>query len=164
MGIFQKLFCRKPKSLGEGLARVKKMFNAIGEDIAQKPGHRLYKTPSGNRVEIRSCGSLSIKKHLAPLGKSAYKNYVGKLSSVDRHYINFVKPGDNMVVLDRSQTTSKFVPLNSKKGLDATLAYDCKRLFKDEYLQEVVPKVERTFKANNPRISYAKATAMGMKI
>ena len=69
MKIFNQWFFRKPQTLGEGLARVKKQFSVVGADLMNKPGARLYETVSNDRVVINTTqNSLMVRKlHLPRL-------------------------------------------------------------------------------------------------
>ena len=113
MGLFGR---NSIKTLGEGLQRVKERMCAVGENLATKPGERLYKTPSNNIVTMTTLGtSLSIQKVLAPFNN--VKSYFGKIAGLHRSYGSYVKPGDGNVRQYARTTVEKFAKNGNEQVL-----------------------------------------------
>ena len=183
MGIYDKiigLFTRKPQSLGEGLARVKNMFNACGDDLAKIPGERLYKTPGGNLVAIHNpCGNtLGVQKYIMPHEKINYSDYVGKPAYLNRNYSNTVI-GDTRVRLDRCTNRATFAEMPESKiaSFFRRNFTNKNREFKEslypDSVQKLNPDLEKinkcaadvkTVSDKSRIIPYTKAVSMGLKI
>ncbi len=183
MGIYDKiigLFTRKPQSLGEGLARVKNMFNACGDDLAKIPGERLYKTPGGNLVAIHNPygNTLGVQKYIMPHEKINYSDYVGKPAYLSRTYNNTVI-GDTKVRLDRYTNRATFAEMPETKlaSFFRRNFTNKNRVFKEslypDSVQKLNPDLGKTNKcvANFTTVSdksriipYTKAVSMGLKV
>ena len=141
-GKFLNLFHSKPASLGEGLKRVKKAFHAIGDDIANIPGQRLYNTPGRNEVAINSANSkLSISHKFR--GQYASADHKNSLAKVDRDYFNYTI-GESKVKLCR----------------------DTKRSFYTGEIDAFCKSEVKTFydKSKTRIIPYEKAASMGLRV
>ena len=161
----------RPKSTGECLRRVKKAFNAVGEDIAHKPGCRIYKTPCGNEVHM-ACkyGSLDIDKYLST--GNELKDYIGKLAHVDRYHTIAAKPGDGKICVSTRTVTHKFSKSvhnqvfpwavdGNQERLANTLGYSSVENMKKAGL----PWSDAGFKTNRKiLIPYEQAQSWGLKI
>ena len=183
MGIYDKiirLFTSKPQSLGEGLARVKKMFNACGDDLAKLPGERLYKTPSGNLVSIHQndVTSLDVQKHIMPHEKINYLDYIGKPAYLGRSYRNTVI-ADTKVELRRCTNLASFaVKPKSKLASFFSRNFTNTHRVHNEYrypnsIQKLYPELGKISKlaGNYTTVSdktriipYNKAVSMGLKV
>ncbi len=92
----RQMFGIKPKTLGEGLNRVKNQFNVKGENLSKVPGTRQYSCYTGNEVlNIRtdgrtfdSCLVMTVNsKNKTPLGENCFsKNLLGKISDITKSY------------------------------------------------------------------------------
>lgn len=86
----------KPKTLGEGLNRVKRQFNVKGENLSKVPGTRQYSCHTGNEVlDIRtdgrtfdSCLVMSVNsKNKNQLGENCFgRDLLGKTSDITKSY------------------------------------------------------------------------------
>ena len=86
----------KPKTLGEGLKRVKTYFNVKGENLSTTPGTRQYSCYTGKEVlNIRtdgkpydSCLVMSVNsKKRGTFGENYYgRDLLGKVSDVTKSY------------------------------------------------------------------------------
>ena len=86
----------KPKTLGEGLNRVKRQFNVKGENLSKVPGTRQYSCHTGNEVlDIRtggrtfdSCLVMSVNsKTKNQLGENCFgRDLLGKISDITKSY------------------------------------------------------------------------------
>jgi len=162
----------KPRSAGECLRRVKKAFNAVGEDIAHKPGCRIYKTPGKNEVHMATeYGSLDICKYLAGWNKS--KDYIGKLAHVTRVHHNFVKPGDGKICVSAKTITHKFLQQSVNNNLFPFAAdHNQERLANalgyssvENMRKASLPWSDGTFKTNRKiSMSSEQAQSWGLKI
>ena len=164
--LFKYIFTTRPKTLGDGLNRVKNHFNAVGNDIIGIPGRRIYETPCGNKVHIISGkNKLKITKILDDLvAKTDYKSYIGKCAEIIRAYNNKVGIHNKVVVLDRSKITKTF----SKIKPDGEHQFPALKMIYD-HVEDGIPKhfmtQVRTHKSYRTKtIPYAKAVAMGMKV
>lgn len=89
MNLFR-LFSRKPKTLGEGLQRVKNTFGVVGENTSKKFGTRTYNC-YGNKYKLNiqsvgkrfdSCLTIDINEGWNKLTKAMF----GKISGLVRRY------------------------------------------------------------------------------
>ncbi len=182
-GIYDKiigLFTRKLQSLGEGLARVKNMFKACGEDLAKVPRERLYKTPSENLVAIHQSykdKSLNVQKYIMSHEKINYSEYIGQPGYLSRTYNNTVIE-DKKVLLDRGTIMLTFAPIQmSKSKLASFFGLNSMRSHNEFRYPASVRKFnpalgeigrgifyDKKMPDNSRIIPYTKAVSMGLKV
>lgn len=153
-------FKGKPRTLGEGLARVKKAMGATGEPIYNTgDGYRVYKTPNGNEVTMRSGEHLNIEKSLN------YRNFIGDYTgtpgAVTRWYTN--RPlADHKFEIDRRTFVNQIEDTYQFPDLLKTRRTD--KNFVDSF-HLVKRNAEHNIDIPNRRvISIDQARNMGMKI
>ncbi len=164
---FKYIFTSRPQNLGEGLARVKNKFNAVGLDLLGIPGQRFYDTPCNNSVHIVSFKDrLKIAKVLSNAidAKEYAKYYVGKTAEIVKSYVNKVGQNAKVVVLDRSVTTSKFAQIKPNGKYQFPKANDIFNHVEDGIQVPLMPQVKTTKSYHAKMISYPKAVSMGMKV
>ena len=97
-----KLFKRKPpKTLGDGLRRVKHHFYGLGFDVVGEIGERTYRTIFGNTVRIHSDKRrLYVEKELSPSNVMySAKMYNNALASTTKEYPTH--PGNSRIATER---------------------------------------------------------------
>lgn len=118
--VLYKILGIKPMTLQQGLNHVKKRMGAIGENLSQKPGERIYKTCEGDKIVIRTSPlGINVERIIDKNNlKYDYNSYVGRIVGIKiEHYnrklndiwrrfqslttISIIKP-KNTPVLDRS--------------------------------------------------------------
>lgn len=160
------LFHRKPRTLGEGLKRIKRLFGAYGKNKSEELGQRIYNTPSRNKVYIISdYNKLAIKKILNISKSFFYKRYIGKRALIERNYINTPKNNEKELLINRSTWMFDFAPLKQQYINQPSFQQDFKKVFglpaKDT---KITPRVTYEYKCAHRNIPYEQAVSMGLKI
>ena len=160
------LFRKKPKTLGEGLKRIKRLFGAYGQNQSEDLGQRIYKTPSRNKVYITSdYNKLAIKKILSISKTFFYKRYIGKRALIERNYKNTPIKNAKELFINRSTWLFDFAPLKNQYITQPSFQNDFKKVFGfPARNSKITPKVTYDYKCNHQNIPYEKAVSMGFKI
>ena len=162
-----KLFSKKPRNLGESLARIKKKFGIVEQKRSLMPNSRTYISKDGSTVyfsniDLSPNGScLSIYKEVQPVSEAQYnKTFAKKLARIKKGYSN-IKLGDE-VHMDRSIVIERFKPVkldNTKGDLVAS-----QNIFRPNVQALSDKNVSHKYYQNSKDIPYAKAYSMGLKI
>lgn len=90
MKLFHKVFGIKPMTMQQGLNSVKKKMGACGDNLSKKAGERIYKTPEGDRVVIRTTKSgLTVDRIIDKNNlKNNYDNYIGRTVGIKTERLN----------------------------------------------------------------------------
>ena len=160
------LFRKKPRSLGEGLKRIKRLLGGYGKNQSEELGKRIYKTPSRNKVYITSdYNKLTIKKILNIANTFFYKRYIGKRALIERNYKNTPINKSKELFINRSTWFFDFAPLKQQYINQPSFQQDFKKVFglpaKDT---KITPRVKYEYKCDHRNIPYDKAISMGFKI
>lgn len=158
-----KLFAKKPHSLGEGLARIKKVFGIVEQKEPLMLDSRRYIAKDGSTVWFNNLGSsLSIHKEVQPVTGSAYNEiFSKKLASLHKYYMN-IKFGDE-VHMDRSINVELFKPLK-KSDIKSNITIATHNIDRPGVKEIGYNGLRHIHYHNTKDIPYTKACSMGLKV
>ena len=156
-----KLFAKKPQTLGEGLARIKSKFGIIEQKEPLMCDSRLYVAKDGSNVHFHNSGSsLRIHKQIQPVTSAEYnKKYANELASVEKQYFN-TNLGDE-VHIGRNIDISYFKPV---KDTNLTGKIASHNIDRPGVIELGYGNFNRDHYHNSKFIPYARACAMGLKV
>ena len=156
-----KIFAKKPQTLGEGLARIKKKFGIVEQKKPLIPNERTYLAKDGSNVHFFNSGKgLYISKEVPPVSEKAYnKVFAYEPAKIEKGYFN-INLGD-AIHMDRSINVSYFKPIKNAREDVIVATHNIDRpgvrelKYNDFY---------RDHYHNTREIPYAMACARGMKV
>ena len=156
-----KLFAKKPQTLGEGLARIKSKLGIIEQKELLRCDSRLYVAKDGSNVHFRNYGSsLRIQKEIQPVTFAEYnKKYANELESVEKQYFN-TNLGDK-VRIGRSIDIARFKPVKDTNLAGGIATHNIDR---PGVLELGYRNFNHEHYHNSKFIPYSKASVMGLKV
>ncbi len=90
MKMLYKVLGIKPMTMQQGLNSVKKKMGAVGKNLSENPGERIFKTPEGDLVVMRTTKTgITIDRIIDKENlKNNYNNYIGRIVGIKTDHYN----------------------------------------------------------------------------